>query len=57
MIDEFRVDGGPAAAAFQQEGGDVQYHLLSRYLPDAPHADPELRVDWLVRSGYLLPLN
>ncbi|MEV6865775.1 TNT domain-containing protein [Streptosporangium subroseum] len=57
VIKEFKVDGGPAVAAFQQEGEGRQYHLVSKYIPDAPQMSPEVSVEWLVGNGYLKPSN
>ncbi|MFI6799245.1 TNT domain-containing protein [Streptosporangium canum] len=54
---EFKVDGGPAAAAFQQEGAGRQYHLVSKYIPEAPQATGEVSVAWLLDNGYLKSSN
>ncbi len=53
VLKSFRVDSGPAAPAFEQEGGATQYHLLSRYVPGAPQSPEELPVSWLLQNGYL----
>lgn len=55
VLKSFRVDAGPAAPAFQLRGGGVQYHLLSKYIPEAPQVPAELPVSWLVANGYLEP--
>ncbi|MDP9849336.1 TNT domain-containing protein [Streptosporangium lutulentum] len=57
VIKEFTVDGGPAVAAFQQEGEGRQYHLVSKYIPAAPQTSPEVSVEWLIANGYLTPTN
>ncbi|MFC4585548.1 TNT domain-containing protein [Sphaerisporangium corydalis] len=57
VIREFAVDVGPSAAAFQQPGGGNQYHLVSRYVPEAPQSRDEVSVIWLVDNGYLSRLN
>lgn len=54
---EFAVDFGPIAPAFQQPGGGDQYHLVSRLIPEAPQASPEVSVRWLLDHGYLESLN
>ncbi|MGV9776663.1 TNT domain-containing protein [Streptosporangium sp. NPDC003464] len=57
VVKEFKVDGGPAAAAFQQEGEGRQYHLVSKHIPEAPQTSAEVSVEWLVANGYLQPSN
>ncbi|MER5318414.1 TNT domain-containing protein [Streptosporangium roseum] len=57
VIKEFKVDGGPAAAAFQQEGAGRQYHLVSKHIPEAPKTSPEVSVAWLLANGYLKASN
>ncbi|WP_433355437.1 TNT domain-containing protein [Microtetraspora malaysiensis] len=57
VVRAFTVDAGPAASAFQQQGVGRQYHLLSRYIPEAPQMPTELPVSWLVANGYLKRLN
>ncbi|MFD8527546.1 glycohydrolase toxin TNT-related protein [Streptosporangium canum] len=54
---EFKVDGGPAAPAFQQEGAGRQYHLVSKYILEAPQATGEVSVAWLLDNGYLKSSN
>ncbi|MGV9325172.1 TNT domain-containing protein [Streptosporangium sandarakinum] len=53
VLKPFRVDAGPASPAFQMRGGGVQYHLLSKYIPEAPQEPAELPVSWLVDNKYL----
>ena len=53
VLKSFRVDVGLIAPAFQQSGGGTQYHLLSRYLPEAPQTSEEVPVSWLLANGYL----
>ncbi|MFF5211539.1 hypothetical protein [Streptosporangium sp. NPDC000396] len=48
---------GPAASAFQMNGVGQQFHLLSKYIPEAPQTPEELPVKWLVDNGYLKQLN
>ncbi|MFJ2029654.1 glycohydrolase toxin TNT-related protein [Streptosporangium sp. NPDC087985] len=57
VIKEFKVDGGPAVAAFQLAGKAPQYHLVSKYIPDAPQTSPEVSVEWLIANGYLARSN
>jgi hypothetical protein len=57
VIKEFTVDGGPAERAFQQQGGDTQYHLLSKYIPTAPQTAEEVTVKWLLDNDYLERAN
>ncbi|WP_229691679.1 TNT domain-containing protein [Sphaerisporangium melleum] len=56
VLKSFRVDVGPAAPAFQQPGGGTQYHVLSKYIPEAPQTNPEVPVSWLLEHGYLAEL-
>ncbi|SNT30502.1 Protein of unknown function [Streptosporangium subroseum] len=44
---------GPVAPAFQQPGGGTQYHVLSKYIPEAPQTSEEVPVSWLLQNGYL----
>jgi hypothetical protein len=53
VLKPFHVDAGPAAPAFEQKGGATQYHLLSKYVPEAPQTPEELPVNWLLQNGYL----
>ncbi|NUW44458.1 TNT domain-containing protein [Nonomuraea rhodomycinica] len=53
VLKTFRVEIGPAAPAFQQPGGGTQYHVVSKYIPEAPQADREVPVSWLLANGYL----
>ncbi|MEU6719142.1 TNT domain-containing protein [Nonomuraea sp. NPDC046802] len=53
VLKSFRVDVGPAAPAFQQPGGGTQYHVLSKYIPEAPQTSDEVPVSWLLQNGYL----
>lgn len=53
VLKSFRVEVGPAAPAFQQPGGGTQYHVLSKYIPEAPQTDREVPVSWLLANGYL----
>lgn len=53
VLKVFRVDVGPVAPAFQQLAGGTQYHVLSKYIPDAPQGNPEVPVSWLLANGYL----
>lgn len=49
VLTAFDVDGGPAAAWFEQPGGGLQYKLIPGYLPN-----PQFPlIPWLVRNGYL----
>ncbi|WP_433239224.1 TNT domain-containing protein [Streptosporangium sp. CA-135522] len=57
VVKEFKVDGGPATAAFEQEGAAKQYHLVSKYIPEAPQTSKELSVEWLLNNGYLKATN
>ncbi|GII78681.1 hypothetical protein Sru01_36630 [Sphaerisporangium rufum] len=57
VIRDFAVDGGPAAPAFQQPGGGTQYHLVSRFIPEAPPVPEEVPVSWLIANGFLRRLN
>ncbi|MFF4776484.1 TNT domain-containing protein [Microtetraspora fusca] len=57
VVKAFAVDAGPAASAFQQQGVGKQYHLLSKYILEAPQTPVELPVSWLVANGYLKRLN
>ncbi|WP_157530277.1 TNT domain-containing protein [Microtetraspora niveoalba] len=57
VVKAFTVEAGPAASAFQQQGVGRQYHLLSKYIPEAPQSPAELPVSWLVANGYLKRLN
>ncbi|WP_433225770.1 TNT domain-containing protein [Microtetraspora malaysiensis] len=53
VLKSFRVDVGPAAPAFQQQGGGTQYHVLSKYIPEAPQTSEEVPVSWLLQNNYL----
>lgn len=53
VLKPFRVDVGPAAPAFQQPGGGTQYHVLSKYIPEAPQTSQEVPVSWLLANQYL----
>ncbi|MGW4407662.1 TNT domain-containing protein [Nonomuraea sp. NPDC004702] len=53
VLKSFRVEVGPAAPAFEQSGGGTQYHVLSRYIPEAPQTSEEVPVSWLLANGYL----
>ncbi|WP_371778251.1 TNT domain-containing protein [Streptosporangium subroseum] len=53
VLKSFRVEVGPAAPAFQQPGGGTQYHVLSKYIPEAPQTSEEVPVSWLLQNGYL----
>ncbi|MEU0571141.1 TNT domain-containing protein [Nonomuraea sp. NPDC005983] len=53
VLKSFRVDVGPAAPAFQQPGGGTQYHVLSKYIPEAPQTSEEVPVSWLLQNEYL----
>ena len=49
VVTAFDVDGGPAAAWFEQPGGGLQYKLNAAYL-----TNPQFPlIPWLVRAGYL----
>ncbi|MGW2156368.1 TNT domain-containing protein [Nonomuraea sp. NPDC001699] len=53
VLKSFRVEVGPAAPAFEQQGGGTQYHVVSRYIPEAPQTSDEVPVSWLLANGYL----
>ncbi|MFF4618793.1 TNT domain-containing protein [Nonomuraea jabiensis] len=53
VLKSFRVDVGPAAPAFEQPGGGTQYHVLSKYIPEAPQTSEEVPISWLLQNGYL----
>lgn len=53
VLKSFRVEVGPASPAFEQSGGGTQYHVLSRYIPEAPQTSEEVPVSWLLANGYL----
>ncbi|MFI6922750.1 TNT domain-containing protein [Nonomuraea spiralis] len=53
VLKSFRVEVGPAAPAFEQSGGGTQYHVVSRYIPEAPQTSDEVPVSWLLQNGYL----
>lgn len=53
VLKSFRVDVGPISPAFQQPGGGTQYHVLSKYIPEAPQTSEEVPVSWLLEHQYL----
>ncbi|MEV6040668.1 TNT domain-containing protein [Nonomuraea sp. NPDC052116] len=53
VLKSFRVDVGPVAPAFEQPGGGTQYHVLSKYIPEAPQTSEEVPISWLLQNGYL----
>ncbi|MEW1847071.1 TNT domain-containing protein [Nonomuraea angiospora] len=53
VLKSFRVDVGPAAPAFEQPGGGTQYHVLSKYIPEAPQTSDEVPISWLLQNSYL----
>jgi hypothetical protein len=53
VLKSFRVEVGPEAPAFQQPGGGTQYHVLSKYIPEASQTTEEVPVSWLLQNGYL----
>ncbi|MGW0196541.1 TNT domain-containing protein [Nonomuraea sp. NPDC003201] len=53
VLKSFRVDVGPVAPAFEQPGGGTQYHVLSKYIPEAPQTSEEVPISWLLLNGYL----
>ncbi|MET7329040.1 TNT domain-containing protein [Nonomuraea sp. NPDC005650] len=53
VLKSFRVEVGPISPAFQQPGGGTQYHVLSKYIPEAPQTSEEVPVSWLLMNGYL----
>ncbi|WP_285585904.1 TNT domain-containing protein [Herbidospora sp. NBRC 101105] len=57
VLKSFRVDVGPVSPAFQQPGGGTQYHVLSKYIPEAPQSNEEVPVSWLLQNGYLRELT
>ncbi|MBB6472091.1 hypothetical protein BJ992_001522 [Sphaerisporangium rubeum] len=57
VLKVFRVEVGPVAPAFQQLAGGTQYHVLSKYIPEAPQGNPEVPVSWLLANGYLQEID
>jgi nicrotizing toxin Mtb-like protein len=57
VIKPFTVDAGPSAPAFQQDGGDVQYHLARKYFSGDPFDTGEVSVQFLIDNKYLVPVN
>lgn len=57
VLKSFRVDVGPVSPAFQQPGGGTQYHVLSKYIPEAPQSNEEVPVSWLLQNKYLQELT
>ncbi|MER6825398.1 TNT domain-containing protein [Streptosporangium sp. NPDC000563] len=53
VLKSFRVDVGPVSLAFEMPGWGTQYHVLSKYIPEAPQTSEEVPVSWLLQNGYL----
>lgn len=57
VIRSFDVDAGPAARAFQQYGGGLQYFFVAAYVGAPPDKDGGTNINFLIGAHYLEPAN